>query len=230
MQENVYFQQPSTQKMLLDVLFVFCKLNPDIGYRQGMHELLAPVLWVVEKDAIDPMTLSNPEGKMEANDTQLLHILDSKYIEHDTFSIFNRIMQNAKVFYEVKASNSNKSIQNLSHNKLQSGEAPIVAKSNRIFKEYLPCFDPGLAAHLEALNISPQIFLMYVLKLAFMFGNSDYFRKWIRLLFGREFPLDDVLLMWDVLFAEDPSLELVDMICVAMILRIRWQRWSAQTF
>ena len=39
--------------MLLDILFVFCKLNPDISYRQGMHELLAPVLWVVERDAID---------------------------------------------------------------------------------------------------------------------------------------------------------------------------------
>lgn len=36
-----------------DVLFVFCKLNPDVGYRQGMHEILAPVLWVVETEAID---------------------------------------------------------------------------------------------------------------------------------------------------------------------------------
>lgn len=30
-------------------------------------------------------------------------------------------------------------------------------------------------------------------------------------------------MLWDNLFAEDPSLELVDMICVAMLLRIRWQ-------
>ena len=38
---------------LRDILFIFCKLNPDVSYRQGMHELLAPVLWVIERDAID---------------------------------------------------------------------------------------------------------------------------------------------------------------------------------
>lgn len=48
-------------------------------------------------------------------------------------------------------------------------------------------------------------------------------RRWIRLLFGREFPFEDVLALWDKLFAEDPDLELIDMICVSMLLRIRWQ-------
>jgi hypothetical protein len=48
-------------------------------------------------------------------------------------------------------------------------------------------------------------------------------RRWIRLLFGREFPFDDLLALWDKLFAEDPDLELIDMICVSMLLRIRWQ-------
>ena len=51
-------------------------------------------------------------------------------------------------------------------------------------------------------------------------------RRWIRLLFGREFPFEDVLCLWDVLFAEDPALELVDFICMAMLLRVRWQRES----
>lgn len=49
-------------------------------------------------------------------------------------------------------------------------------------------------------------------------------RRWIRLLFGREFPLDELIEVWDCLFAEDPGLQLVDYICVAMLLRIRWQR------
>ena len=54
-------------------------------------------------------------------------------------------------------------------------------------------------------------------------GISPY-RRWVRLLFGREFPFEDVLCLWDVLFAEDATLGLVDLICVAMLLRIRWQR------
>ena len=48
-------------------------------------------------------------------------------------------------------------------------------------------------------------------------------RRWIRLLFGREFPFNELLDLWDALLAEDPALDLVDMVCVAMLLRIRWQ-------
>jgi hypothetical protein len=55
---------------------------------------------------------------------------------------------------------------------------------------------------------------------------TEKFSRWIRLLFGREFPFDDLLALWDILLAEDPALDLVDMVCVAMLLRIRWQRKS----
>lgn len=47
--------------------------------------------------------------------------------------------------------------------------------------------------------------------------------RWIRVLFGREFPFDDLLALWDTLLAEDPNLDLIDMVCVAMLLRIRWE-------
>lgn len=46
----------------------------------------------------------------------------------------------------------------------------------------------------------------------------------MRLLFGREFPFDDVLMMWDLLFAHGIRSDLVDFTCIAMLLRIRWQR------
>lgn len=70
----------------------------------------------------------------------------------------------------------------------------------------MPQVDPELKTHLEGLDIVPQVFLI----------------RWIRLLFGREFDFDSVLTLWDVIFAEDPSLEIVDHICLAMLLRIRW--------
>lgn len=57
-----------------------------------------------------------------------------------------------------------------------------------------------------------------------MESNADKCtRRWIRLLFGREFPFQDLLALWDTLLAEDPGLDLIDMVCVAMMLRIRWQ-------
>lgn len=58
---------------------------------------------------------------------------------------------------------------------------------------------------------------------------ANFRRRWIRLLFGREFPLDSVLNMWDALFAIDSTLELVDMISIAMLLRIRWDLVAAET-
>uniref|UniRef100_A0A4W3JU12 TBC1 domain family, member 5 n=1 Tax=Callorhinchus milii TaxID=7868 RepID=A0A4W3JU12_CALMI len=45
--------------------------------------------------------------------------------------------------------------------------------------------------------------------------------RWVRLLFGREFPLQDLLVIWDTLFADSVTLDLVDYIFVAMLLYIR---------
>lgn len=83
--------------MLLDVLFVFCKLNPDVGYRQGMHEIAAPILWVVHNDAIDVGEGSKAMGE----DAVIKTIFDADHIEHDTFAIFGQVMQNAKTFVSL---------------------------------------------------------------------------------------------------------------------------------
>lgn len=45
--------------------------------------------------------------------------------------------------------------------------------------------------------------------------------RWLRLLFTREFNIHDVMVLWDGLFAVDPSLEVALWICVAMLIRIR---------
>jgi TBC1 domain family protein 5 len=54
------------------------------------------------------------------------------------------------------------------------------------------------------------------------------YSRWMRLLFGREFPFEDVLEMWDLLFAHGLRSDLVDFTCIAMLLRIRWQRKCLQ--
>ena len=197
MPENLYFREPSTQNMLLNILFIYCKLNRDIGYRQGMHEVLAPIVWVVSRDAIDPASLSNYRPDV---DDLMVSNLDYNYIEHDAFTLFGAIMQTVKTSYEMGST----------HEPTTSGllnNSPIVERSKRIHEKYLHHTDPELAEHLTAIEILPQIFLI----------------RWVRLLFGREFPFEDVLALWDLLFAEDPALDLVDLISVSMLLRIRWQ-------
>lgn len=47
--------------------------------------------------------------------------------------------------------------------------------------------------------------------------------RWLRLLFGREFPLQDLLVLWDAIFAVGNQFELTNFIVVAMLIRIRKQ-------
>ncbi|EFQ98062.1 TBC1 domain family member 5 [Nannizzia gypsea CBS 118893] len=204
LQDNSFFHDPIVKLRLLNILFVFVKLNPDLGYRQGMHELLAPILLVVTQDAIDLQTVSQDEAPAPGGEQALmLQSLDPTYIEHDSFILFCAIMQTAKEFYE--------------HNDSKSGGggnlevSSIIARSQHIHLGILRKIDPELADHLVAIEVLPQIFLT----------------RWIRLLFGREFPFDDVLALWDLIIAENVRAPLVDMICVSMILRIRWQLMDA---
>jgi len=189
MPENTYFRQSGAQLTLTTILFVWSRLNPDISYRQGMHELLAPILWVVERDAI----FLGSSSKALGEDATVRAVFDAESIEADAFALFSQVMRSAKAFYEPSTE--------------KGGENPIVQRSRRIFEEMLPQVDPELAAQLQKADLVPQVFLM----------------RWIRLLFGREFTFDDVLKIWDVIFAEDATLEIVDYVCLAMILRIRWE-------
>lgn len=145
MPDNVYFRQPGTQDMMLDILFVWCKMHPDIGYRQGMHEILAPLLWVVERDAIR----TNNTHKVSV-DPLLAEMLDSQYIEHDSHTLFSLIMQTAQSFYAPADSGST------------TKDTPMLSRSSRIYEHLLPRVDPELSAHLVKLEIVPQIFLLQV--------------------------------------------------------------------
>ncbi|KAL9003393.1 MAG: hypothetical protein Q9188_003742 [Gyalolechia gomerana] len=186
--------------MLLDILFIYCKLNPDIGYRQGMHEVLAPMLWVISRDSIDPESSDELPEDGPPEQKLIRECFDAQFVEHDTFTVFGIIMQTVKSFYEVGSTTQIAPSP-------ASNTSPIVERSQRIHEVYLRQADPILADHLVDIEILPQIFLI----------------RWIRLLFGREFPLDLVLSVWDVLFAEDPTLDLIDLVCVSMLLRIRQQ-------
>jgi TBC1 domain family member 5 len=166
MQDNFFFREPSTKKKMLDILFIYSKLNPDTGYRQGMHEILAPILWVVEVDAVDS-TPSASEHEAEQTQTQaqthdatrnetqtqtetenvglMRNALDPEYAEHDSFNLFCAVMQTTKSFYEMGQTKDS---------------SPIVARCRRIHEEILQTIDPDLANHLQVIGVLPQVYLM----------------------------------------------------------------------
>jgi hypothetical protein len=49
--ELEYFQSEDVQSQLRRLLVVYVLRHPTVGYRQGMHEIAAALLWVVHHDA-----------------------------------------------------------------------------------------------------------------------------------------------------------------------------------
>ena len=159
MPEEPYFREPHTQRIMLDILFIFCKINQDVGYRQGMHELLAPILWVVEQDAVD-YTNDGDRNSGSKEDALLKQTLDPACIESDTFTLFSLIMRSAKSFYELGEPDRRSSTPSTGTGTPQQGASPIVERSKHIHEIYLARLDPGLAKHLTDIEVLPQIFLM----------------------------------------------------------------------
>ncbi|KAK3692381.1 rab-GTPase-TBC domain-containing protein [Podospora appendiculata] len=191
--DEPFYHQEHIQTMILDILFLYGKLNPGVGgYRQGMHELLAPIVYVVAQDAVDRAAIATDDSA----DPTMVDVLDSYFIEHDAYALFSSIMSRASAFYEIGPDSESPSQE----------RSTIVDKSKQIHEVTLMKIDHELATHLKNIEVLPQIFLI----------------RWVRLLFGREFPFEQLLLLWDAIFAFDPNLDLIDFICVAMLLRVRW--------
>lgn len=147
MPDHDYFRSEKVQKQMLDILFVYCKLNDDIGYRQGMHEIVATLLWVVDNDA-----LQADASELSGDEIYMLEALHLDYVEHDTFSLFQAVMHSARPWYELGEDSDAAG---------RKGNSPIVEKSRVIHEELLMAVDPQLAIHLKELEILPQVFLMY---------------------------------------------------------------------
>ncbi|KAL2271676.1 hypothetical protein VTJ83DRAFT_1047 [Remersonia thermophila] len=196
--DDPFYHEDRVQTLILDVLFLYCKLNPTLGgYRQGMHELLAPLVWVVAQDAVDRLSAATDNPA----DATVAELLDSAFVEHDAFALFSKLMESATAFYEVDSTAGANGAQISS----------IVERSKYIHEVALMKIDEELANHLRNIEVLPQIFVI----------------RWTRLLFGREFDFEQLLGLWDALFAYDPALELINLICVAMLLRIRWSLLEA---
>ncbi|KAI9206233.1 rab-GTPase-TBC domain-containing protein [Polychytrium aggregatum] len=196
--DQPFFKEPEVTAMMCNILFVWSKMNPDVSYRQGMHEILAPVLLVVHHDKVEPEAL---KSGLEP----IIHtVFDSKYVEHDAAVIFFRIMKSARSWYEV-GTDAQQVGPKMGKYINEPKVLPIVAYAKKIQSDDLRILDYDLFSHLEKLKIEPQLYAM----------------RWVRLLFGREVTFAELLLLWDSIFAEDPGLGLVEWICVSFLVTFR---------
>ncbi|CAA7062433.1 unnamed protein product [Microthlaspi erraticum] len=251
-----YFQSSGCQGMLRRILLLWCLKHPEIGYRQGMHELLAPLLYVLQVDVqyltevrsnyedqfidlfdeqafqerdsaaydfdIKKVLDDSMEDEEEENgpasgntrkkkkkpksfdelDTEtqtavllsdaygaegeLGIVLSEKFMEHDAYSMFDALM------YGGGSSLGAVSVANFfvysAPNDSVTGLPPVIEASAALY-HLLSLVDSSLHSHLVELGVEPQYFAL----------------RWLRVLFGREFPLNNLLIVWDEIFSADNS-------------------------
>ncbi|GAA5892886.1 hypothetical protein JCM6882_006886, partial [Rhodosporidiobolus microsporus] len=205
-----YFRLTATQDRLTNLLFIWCKLHPSIGYRQGMHELLAPFLWVVDYDSLSP----SPSSLPDKNSLPRL-VLAGDSVEDDTWQLFAALMKAAQVYYDHQPSVALSPKPAPAFPPTASSSAPASGSSSALVQPIV-----SIAAHLQSLlsTVDPALHPAFT---THQVEPQLYLIRWLRLLFSREFPLPDTLTLWDGLFARDPSLQLTTHVALAMLLRIR---------
>ena len=177
-----------------DILFVYAREHPSIEYRQGMHELLAPLIFVIH---CDQQTCAHACEVEDGVPPLIKTLLKEKSLEPDAYDMFCRMMDIMEPLYQygeqtpiVKDSSASSSMTSSTElltravptEPFQNKEEPdprlactsaINTKLRYICESILIKHDHELYTHLERLDIAPQI----------------YGLRWVRLLFGREFPL-----------------------------------------
>lgn len=92
----------AAKRLLMTVLYTWCKCNPNVGYKQGIHEILGLVYLNMHRESVDvPCT-----EEYTADDRQILSLFDIQYLEHDVFALFNRFIVSSGVactFYDSEA-------------------------------------------------------------------------------------------------------------------------------
>ncbi|WVZ79065.1 hypothetical protein U9M48_026692 [Paspalum notatum var. saurae] len=225
-----FFQTSTCQSMLGRILLVWSLRYSEFGYRQGMHELLAPLLYVLHADVqyfkqvrdlheelfgddFDGQTFpdrsklnrsdrkNDIDGKTakirsladldpDTRDLFLINdaygaegelgiILSEKFMEHDAYCMFENLMNGAQGvvaitdFYSLSPAPES-----------STGLTPVREASSAIY-HLLASVDSSLHSHLVELGVEPQYFAL----------------RWLRVLFGREFSLENLLFIWDEIFS-----------------------------
>uniref|UniRef100_A0A8K9XKJ4 TBC1 domain family member 5 n=1 Tax=Oncorhynchus mykiss TaxID=8022 RepID=A0A8K9XKJ4_ONCMY len=202
--EMRYFQDEAVRTKLTDILFCYARENELLLYKQGMHELLAPIVFVLHCDHQAFQHASETAYPSE----EMLSLLNPMFHEHDAYAMFSQLMETAEPWFSsLEREGKDEMLTSMPFARPQDSgpSVAIVTKVNRIQDQLVKKHDVELHMHVNRLEIAPQI----------------YGIRWVRLLFGREFPLQDLLVVWDALFADSITLDLVDYVFVAMLLYIR---------
>ena len=231
------FLQNNIKNNLANILYIWSKENESISYRQGMNEILAVLLlafypvYFVSKSKPKPnkneiMNIVNQfmnEGKTDINYEDLyVFFHDEDEIQSDLYYTFDAIMKRGQqLLFDPKPLEKNDKNYNLyelfpNQEKIRiDDDVPtyINRRCAYLIYEKLQGIDEDLYDHFIKIDLPCTIVL----------------QKWLRCLFNREYEYNDVLYLWDSIFAheyidkktEKYSFIFVDYVALAMLIKIR---------
>jgi len=91
--EMDFFRKNEIDDMILRCLFVYAKEHPNIVYKQGMHEIIAPIVYVLWENA------QNVKDTKEDLQEIIYVMNDQSYVEHDSYCIFKEIMDSMEPLF-----------------------------------------------------------------------------------------------------------------------------------
>ena len=229
-QELSLFHQNKIKSNLADILFIWNKENLDVGYQQGMNDILAVTflglypcyfknIKKLGKNEILKISSEQISAIQNAEDIyDFFHDEDELY--SDLYFCFSKLMKRGlkELFETFKGTEKHiidyKKYQ-LFSNQLEEEptddmQNPLNIRCTLIIKEKLKSIDPELYQHFKKIGLNCGIFL----------------QRWLKCMFDREFDLKDIFIIWDSIFATPDAqngygLVFLDYIAISMILRIR---------
>eukprot|EP01130_Rhizamoeba_saxonica_P014431 TRINITY_DN6306_c0_g1_i1.p1 TRINITY_DN6306_c0_g1~~TRINITY_DN6306_c0_g1_i1.p1 ORF type:complete len:324 (-),score=46.41 TRINITY_DN6306_c0_g1_i1:448-1419(-) len=143
--EYEFFQRDDVKEIMLMVLFIYAKEYPETRYKQGMHELLAPILYLLDQESVVPVS-----------DDHVTALFNEENIEASSWFIFRHLMSYTNSWFEH--SNTNK-----------SKFSDIMERCDRIQNQLMRDSDPSLFTYLQGLDLT-QVYLLRWIRI--MFGRE----------------------------------------------------------
>lgn len=100
--EVEFFRGEWVRKAMLDILLIYAREEPHIGYKQGMHELLAPILYVLKRvslTAADAATINGAAAASGGKFASFAPLLDAEHVESDAYAAFRGLMTHTQDWF-----------------------------------------------------------------------------------------------------------------------------------
>ena len=230
-QEIDLFYQSKIKNILANVLYIWSKENPEISYRQGMHELLA-IIFLVFYPYYFPCTRKPKNTKNDIieflKDIELykediyIFFHDEEEMQSDLFFVFEALMKKGmanlytpKILEKDEPEYKTYEIfpQMWKGDSDQNKPTFVYRRCDLLIREKLKSLDNDLYSHFKRIELNWVVFL----------------QRWLRCIFSIEFPLENVYILWDYIIYNNYVNEntqkyyfiCMEYISIAMIFKIR---------